>query len=60
MSRSNNPVLYPALERAAAKFKAIVDLPTPPFPLATAMIFFILPSTLAPLFDVSTVVFFGG
>ena len=60
MSRSNNPVLCPALERAAAKFKAIVDFPTPPFPLATAMMFLMLPSTLVSLFDVSTVVFFGG
>ena len=43
------------MDSEAAKFNAIVDFPTPPFPLATAMIFFMLPSTLASLLLVSTV-----
>jgi hypothetical protein len=47
--------LQPAFDSAAAKFNAIVDLPTPPLPLAIAIIFLILPSTFLSLFDVSTV-----
>ena len=47
--------MQPAFDSAAAKFNAIVDLPTPPFPLAIAIIFFMLPSTFLSLFDVSTV-----
>src|SRR5262245_24984412 len=38
MSPSNNPTRAPAAASAAAIFTAIVDLPTPPFPLPTARI----------------------
>ena len=38
ISRSRRPILPPLLERAHARFVAIVDLPTPPFPLAIAII----------------------
>ena len=36
ISPSNNPTLAPAAPSDAAMFTAIVDLPTPPFPLPTA------------------------
>ena len=39
MSASMRPTLAPFLAKAAAKLTATVDLPTPPFPDATAIIF---------------------
>ena len=39
MSASNIPTLFPIFVRDMAKFTAKVDLPTPPFPLAIAIIF---------------------
>ena len=38
MSASKIPTLYSDLSRARARFIAVVDFPTPPFPLATAII----------------------
>ena len=40
MSASNNPTLYPCNANAIARFAETVDFPTPPFPEATAMMFF--------------------
>ena len=36
ISRSRRPILPPFLDKAHARFVAIVDLPTPPLPLAIA------------------------
>src|SRR5438046_2453089 len=38
MSASSNPTEAPLLRRAAARFTATVDLPTPPLPDATAIV----------------------
>src|SRR6266436_8602469 len=38
MSASSKPTSAPALRSAAARLTATVDLPTPPFPDATAMV----------------------
>ena len=38
MSASSNPTDAPLLRRAAARFTATVDLPTPPLPDATAIV----------------------
>ncbi len=43
MSASRSPAFRPRPARATAKFAATVDLPTPPLPLPTAMMFFSLP-----------------
>ena len=40
MSASNNPTLAPNDFKAKAKFTDMVDLPTPPIPEETAIIFF--------------------
>ena len=40
MSESSTPTLRPSVESATARLPAVVDLPTPPLPLATAMICF--------------------
>ena len=40
MSQSSSPTLNPSLTRATARLVATVLLPTPPFPLLTAMMFF--------------------
>jgi hypothetical protein len=37
MSASRSPTLAPSFVSAAAKFTAVVDLPTPPLPEPTAM-----------------------
>src|SRR5262245_8266044 len=37
MSASISPTLWPAMCSASARLAATVDLPTPPFPLATAI-----------------------
>ena len=39
MSASSTPTLAPSAAKAKAKFTVVVDLPTPPFPDATAIIF---------------------
>jgi hypothetical protein len=39
ISASSKPVLYPSLFIAIARFTAMVDFPTPPLQLATAIIF---------------------
>jgi len=56
MSASRSPTLAPALLRAIAKFTATVDLPTPPFPLATAITFFTRedPKVLPPMEEVTS------
>src|SRR3989337_3040306 len=40
MSASRIPTLAPSADSASARFTATVDLPTPPLPEATAMMFF--------------------
>src|SRR5262245_55595781 len=37
MSASNSPTAWPRRARPTARFKAMVDLPTPPLPAPTAM-----------------------
>src|SRR5207248_2282824 len=37
MSQSHKPTRAPVCSRATARFAAIVDFPTPPLPLATAI-----------------------
>ena len=39
ISASSTPTLAPSDSNANAKFTVVVDLPTPPFPEATAIIF---------------------
>src|SRR4030095_14241891 len=48
MSASINPVFAPPCDKAKARFAATVLLPTPPFPLTTAIIFFTLVNIAAP------------
>ena len=52
MSASKRHVLSPRDLKAQARFTATVDLPTPPFPEATAKIYFIL--DVPALFDFFT------
>ena len=40
MSASSTPTLAPLTASAAARLVVTVDLPTPPLPAATAMMFF--------------------
>ena len=40
MSASKRPTLAPDFDSASARFRETVDLPTPPLPLATPMMFF--------------------
>jgi len=40
MSASRMPTVAPSCASASARFTAVVDLPTPPLPLATATMFF--------------------
>ena len=47
MSASSRPTFEPDFARDQARFTAVVDLPTPPLPLATAMIFFTCPRDAA-------------
>ena len=42
------PTLAPSAARARARFTAVVDLPTPPLPEATAMMFFTSGISLTP------------
>ncbi|MND09185.1 hypothetical protein D3C83_323160 [compost metagenome] len=39
MSASSNPTWAPSAASASARFTAVVDLPTPPLPDATAITF---------------------
>ena len=43
------PTFAPSAERANAKFAVTVDLPTPPFPEAIAMIFFTFGKVSTPV-----------
>ena len=49
MSTSSRPTCLPASARATARFTATVLLPTPPFPEATAIVFFTPGSTASSL-----------
>jgi hypothetical protein len=49
MSPSRIPTLAPSKNSDKAKFTAVVDLPTPPLPEATAMIFFTPEISCVPL-----------
>ena len=40
MSASSTPTVAPSAANASARLTAVVDLPTPPLPLATATMFF--------------------
>ena len=48
MSASSTPTFAPSAASASARFTAVVDLPTPPLPLATAMMFFTPGTSLTP------------
>ncbi|MNM75719.1 hypothetical protein D3C81_875140 [compost metagenome] len=52
MSASKSPVLAPLAWRASARFAATVDLPTPPLPEDTRMMF-LIPETCAPCFPIT-------
>ena len=51
MSASSTPTFAPSLLRASATFTATVDLPTPPFPLAMAMMFFTPATSILPAIE---------
>ena len=44
ISTSISPTLYPLPARLSARLTDTVDLPTPPLPLMTSILFLILPS----------------
>ena len=48
MSASSMPTDAPSAARASAMLTAVVDLPTPPFPEATAMMFFTPGTSFTP------------
>ncbi len=48
MSASSTPTLAPSAASASARLTAVVDLPTPPLPLATAMMFLTPGISLTP------------
>ncbi len=48
MSASSTPTVAPSAASASARFTAVVDLPTPPLPLATAMMFLTPGTSLTP------------
>ena len=49
MSASRRPVLMPFAARPSARFTAVVDLPTPPLPEATAMMCFTPGTSMRPV-----------
>ena len=49
MSASSSPVLTPMAASPSARFTAVVDLPTPPLPEATAMMCFTPGTSMRPL-----------
>ena len=48
MSASSTPTDAPSAASASARFTAVVDLPTPPLPEATAMMFLIPGTSFTP------------
>jgi hypothetical protein len=48
MSASSRPTVAPSAASASARFTAVVLLPTPPLPLATAMMFLTPGISLTP------------
>ncbi len=48
MSASSTPTEAPSAASASARFTAVVDLPTPPLPEATAMMFLMPGMSLTP------------
>ena len=48
MSASSSPVLTPLAASPSARFTAVVDLPTPPLPEATAMMCFTPGTSMRP------------
>ena len=48
MSASSTPTVAPSAASASARFTAVVDLPTPPLPLATATMFFTPGTSFTP------------
>src|SRR5690348_18207340 len=48
MSASSTPTLAPSAASPSARFTAVVDFPTPPFPEATATMFFTPGTSLTP------------
>ena len=48
MSASSKPTVAPSAASAKAKLTDVVDLPTPPLPEATAMMFFTFGSRVTP------------
>ena len=48
MSASSMPTDAPSAASASARFTAVVDLPTPPLPEATAMMFLIPGTSFTP------------
>jgi hypothetical protein len=57
MSASSTPTLAPSAARASARLTAVVDLPTPPLPEATAMMFFTFGITFRPRCTVCEMIF---
>ena len=48
MSASRTPTVAPSAASASARLTAVVDLPTPPLPLATATMFFTPGTSFTP------------
>ena len=57
MSASRMPTDAPSAARASARLTAVVDLPTPPLPEATAMMFLTFGISLRPRWTVCEMIF---
>ncbi len=57
MSASSTPTFAPSAASASARLTAVVDLPTPPLPLATAMMFFTAGISFTPRCTACEVIF---
>jgi len=57
MSASRMPTFAPSAESASARLTAVVLLPTPPLPEATAMMFFTFGMTCTPRCTACAVIF---
>ena len=57
MSASRMPTFAPSAASASARFTAVVDLPTPPLPLATATMFLTPGTSLTPRCTACAVIF---
>jgi hypothetical protein len=57
MSASSMPTLAPSAARARARLTAVVDLPTPPLPEATAMMFLTPGISLTPFCTLCATIF---